>query len=282
VQPQLQSESLGVLFRRNLGWLLAGLAIALAAAYLSGRSTSEFAAATTQVMVDFPGQSALLETNRPVGPLAERANVYARLAASPAIRALIGREAGIDPSQIDAMGPYNPDAQRIQREPTAERRASQLRGESKQYRLRFDSEQAEAVPIVLAYAQAPTVGEATKLADAGATALIEYVRQVQRTEGLKDSERLQLRQLGEPEGGIVNPGADRQVAIIAFMAAFLGWTVLVLMLSTLRRLLSGRARPPVAGVVAHGEDGGPPVPLKLGVLDSNERGLADRFAGWGR
>lgn len=281
MQPQLQSDSLGVLLRRNLKWLLAGVIIALAAAYLSGRGTTEFAAATTQVMVDFPGQSALLDSNRPVGPLAERANVYARLAASPPIRTLIGREAGIDPSKIDAMGPYNPDAQRVQREPTAERRALQLRGERNPYRLRFDSEQGEAVPIVLAYAQAPTVGEAKKLADAGATALIGYVRQVQRRQGLKDSERLQLRQLGEPEGGIVNPGADRQVAVLVFIAAFLGWSVLVLLSSTLRRFLSARG-PAVSGNPANGAAGGYRAPIKLDVFDTDERGLADPFVGRSR
>jgi hypothetical protein len=281
VQPQLQSESLGVLFRRNRRWLLAGLVLALAAAYLSGRSTSEFASATTQVMVDFPGESALLETNRPIGPLAERANVYARLAASPAIRVLIGREAGIDPWQIDARGPYNPDAQRIQREPTAERRASQLRAERKDYRLRFDTEQAEAVPIVLVYAQAPTVTEATNLANAGAEGLIKYVRQVQRRQGLRDSARLQLVQLGEPEGEVVNPGADRQIAILMFLAAFVAWSVLVLVLSTLRRLLSAR-RSAGSGGATPRDAAGHSTPLTLDVLDAGAQDLADPFVGWGR
>lgn len=262
MRGQVNVEGVGRQLWRCKRWLVPGLLIALLAAFASGKrvhlmppslepASAEFAAATTQVMVDFPGQSALLDTTRPIGPLAERAHTYARLAATEDLVRAIGREVGIDPTRIDARGPYNPDAQRIIREPTAERRATQLRADRRDYRLRFDTEQAEAVPIVLLYAQAPTMPEASKLANAGATALIAYVRRVQEQQGLPDDERLQLRQLGEPGVVMVNPGADRQIAVLAFIAAFAAWAVLVLLLHNLRRFLARQgfaaaARPPAA------------------------------------
>jgi hypothetical protein len=253
VQPRIDQEPLTVQLRRLGRWLAPGLLVAVLAVVATSYriqvvppsvepDSAEFAAASTQVLVDFPVESVLLETESSVGPLAERANVYARLAATPAVRALIAEEAGIDSSQIDATGPYNPEAQRIVREPTAERRASQLSAEHKSYRLRFDIEQNEVVPIVLVYSQAPTVREATRLADAGAVGLSKFVTQVQEEQGVRDDERLQLRQLGSAEGGVVNPGVDRQIAILAFFGGLFAWSVLVLLAYNLLGFLRRRAR----------------------------------------
>ncbi len=249
-EPQ---ETLSLQLRRLYRWLALGIVVGVVALIATNfrivqllppslePHSAEFAAASTQVLVDFPGRSVLLDTKNPVGPLAERANVYARLAVSPAILELIAEKAGIEPAQIDARGPYNPYAERIQREPTAERRASQLRAERQGYRLRFDTEQSNTVPIVLVYAQAPTVPAAERLADAGAAGLTRFVRTIQEAEGLADVKRLELRQLGRATGAIVNPGVDRQIAALVFIAALLAWSVLVVLASNLRRILRGRA-----------------------------------------
>lgn len=253
MQPRIDQEPLTAQLRRLSRWIVPGLVIAVVAVIVSNYRVSltppslepdsaEFAAASTQVLVDFPEDSALLETKNPLGPLAERANVYARLAVSPAIVDLIAKEAGIPASAIDVKGPYNPYAERAQREPTAERRATQLRAERQNYRLRFDTEQFELVPLVQVYAQAPTLGAATRLADAGAAGITKYVKGVQQAEGLEAAKALRLRQLGGAKGGVVNPGVDRQIAVLVFLAAFFAWAVLVLVASNLRRFLRARAR----------------------------------------
>lgn len=253
-----------------LGWVVPGLLVAVVVVIATSYrvqlqpfsvepDSAEYAAATTQVLVDFPGESALLSTRFPIEPLAARANVYARLAASPTIRTLIGADAGIDPAQIDVSGPYNPEGERVLREPTAERRAVQLRAEQLRYRLRFDTEPNEAVPIVLIYAQAPTVLAAERLADAGATGLSRFLTDVQEADGLEEAKRLRLEQIGNATGGVVNPGVDRQISILVFAATLLAWSVLAMLISRLRRRMRAHDEgAPDAAASRNGHNGARP------------------------
>lgn len=254
MQPQVHQERIGEQLWRLRRWLVVGVIVALVAAVVSAYRVSlvppsltpdsaEFAAASTGVLVDFPGESVVLETRNPVTPLAERAGVFARLAATPEIRELVASRAGVPAAEIDARGPYNPDAERALREPTAEKRAEQLRAERQDYHLRFDTEQNEAAPIVLVYARAPSVAAAESLANAGAWALHEYVRGVQDRQGLPPDKRLHLRTLGPAEGGIVNPNVDRQVAVLTFGAVLLLWTLIVLVVANVRGALWRGPRP---------------------------------------
>jgi len=258
-------------FRRLFLWVAPGVIAGVLAVIATGyrvqlvppslkSDSAVYAAATTQVLVDFPRESALLSTRFPIEPLADRANVYARLAASPAIRDLIGSEAGIDPAAIDVAGPYNPGAERFLREPTAERRATQLEAERHSYRLRFDSESSESVPIVLIYAQAPTVAAAERLADAGAIGLGKYLTRVQASEDLENDQRLRVEPLGKAVGGIVNPGADREIAVLVFAATLLAWTTLALLFNQLLGLFRARLDAPpgeTSAGTARGRDAAP-------------------------
>ena len=207
MQPRIEPESIAVQLSRRRAWILPGILIALVAAINSGhrihlappsleRDSAEFAAASTQVLVDFPTTSSLLEVDRPLDILVGRATVYARLAASPAIVELVAREARVDPTQIDAKGPFNPNGPRDLREPVAERRATQLRAEREPYRLRFDAEEDSGAPIVSIYSQAPTVKQANRLADAGAAGLRNYVTGLQREQDIPGKRGARIRQLG--------------------------------------------------------------------------------------
>jgi hypothetical protein len=49
-----------------------------------------------------------------------------------------------------------------------------------------------------------------------------------------------VRELGSAHGGLVNPGVDRQVAVLAFGAGFLAWSVLLLVVASVRRELDDR------------------------------------------
>jgi hypothetical protein len=237
---------------RNRLWILPGIAIALCAVIVAAydvslfppslkRDSAEYAAASTQVMVDVPGTSAIGNVDTDLTPLVERANVYSRLGPTPAVLDIIGRKAGITPSLIDAKGPYNPGGQRNFREPSAERRSTQIRAERNSYRLRFDSEEEQQVPIVSVYAEAPTTLEANRLADSAAAGLRDYVVGIQRREDVKHTEEVTLRQLGRADGGVVNPGVDRQIAMLTFISALAGWTLLVLLVSSFVRWLRDRA-----------------------------------------
>ena len=116
---------------------------------------------------------------------------------------------GGPPGAIDAKGPFNVNQPRAQREPTAERRASQLRFERSDYRLRFDSE--PNLPLVTILAQAPTIAKARQMANASATALADYVEDVQSREEIPETGRV-VSQLAR--GWRVNPGVDRRSAAL--------------------------------------------------------------------
>jgi hypothetical protein len=244
---------------RHRFWIAPGLIIAAIAVLVAvydvnlnppslERDSAEYAAASTQVLVDFPEKSAIIDIDRSLSPLVERANVYARLGPSPAILERVGRRAGVEPWQIDAKGPYNPGGERLKREPTAEKRSAQLSAERDQFRLRFDSEQDQEVPIVNVYAQAPTVEKANRLADSAALALRDYVQSLQGEEELRAYERVELRQLGKAVGGVVNPGVDRQIALLTFLGTFAGWAMLILLTSSVARFFRARSmRSPIRG-----------------------------------
>ena len=274
--------SLGTLLLRCRRWLAAGLLIGIAAGFLATHRVSllppsveprsaTFASATTQILVDFAPPSTLADAERPVGLLGTRAIVYARLLGSPSLVGLIGKEAGIDPSRIAAFGPYNPYVERDLREPDAERRAQQLRAERQRYRLRFDVEDNGAVPLVLVYAQAPTVGEARRLADGAARALERYVVGVQDRERLPTEMRLRVTELGRAIGAVVNPSADRQIAILAFLGAFCAWMLVVLLAARFLPVIAFRGRP---------EDRPPPrrfTPARRPSDDAAARGRAEKL-----
>lgn len=248
----MPSQPLGSQIWQHRAWIAPGILVALIAAVASiysigifppslTRDTAEFASASTQVVIDSPKPSSLTDLDRNIVPLADRANVFSRLLASPTLVALVGRKAGVPPGAIDAKGPFNVNQPRAQREPTAERRASQLRFERSDYRLRFDSE--PNLPLVTILAQAPTIAKARQMANASATALADYVEDVQSREEIPETERVVVSQLGAAEGGVVNPGVDRQIAALTFGGVLLGWSLLVLAASALLRRWRRRGAP---------------------------------------
>lgn len=253
--PITAPESIAALLWRHRLWIAPGFLAAVLAVVLTSytvhltppsleRDSAQFAAASTQVLIDFPQRSSILDLESTLDPLVERANVYARLAPSPAVLELIARKAKIDAGLIDAKGPYKPGSPRLEREPSAEKRASQLRAEREVYRLRFDSERDQSVPIVNIYSQAPTVAEAARLANAASAGMREYVTRVQREEGLSPDQTVRLRPLGKATGGVVNPGVDRQIALLTFLGTLVIWCMAVLLASGLWRYL--RKRSPVS------------------------------------
>ena len=256
--PSIQPESITAGLWRHRFWLIPGVLIAVLAVLLKSytiqlvppsleRDSAEFAAASTQVLVDFPKRSSILDIASNTDPLVDRANIYSRLAPSPAVLELIARRAGIDAALIDARGPFKPGGERLMREPTAERRATQLRGERDEYRLRFDSEPDDYIPVVNIYSTAPTVAEATRLADAAADGLRAYVARIEREDGLPADRSVRVRPLGTATGGVVNPGADRQIALLTFAATFVIWCLVVLLVSGVWRRLRNRLPTPGDG-----------------------------------
>ena len=98
----------------------------------------------------------------------------------------------------------------IQQEPTAGQRSSQIIGEGALYRLRFENN--PVLPIVSVFAQAPTEAEAIALANAAPRALRTYIDEIQDRQDTPEDRRVVIRKLGDATGGVVNEGANVQIA----------------------------------------------------------------------
>lgn len=227
--------------RRRL--VAVGAVIALIAATLSAFTvsifppgltprTNTFATASTQILVDTPS-SAFANLEEEVEPLNTRAAVFSRFLASPLAITLIAREAGLPANAIEAQGPYEQNLAIFEQEPTAEKRSSQIIGERALYRLRFENN--PDLPIVTVYAQAPTADEAHKLADAAPAALSSYISNIQESQHTPDNRRVIVHQLGDATGGVVNGGANAQIAALVFFVVLVLWCLLLMPAHTIAR-----------------------------------------------
>lgn len=194
--------------------------------------TNVFATASTQILVDTP-ESAFADLEYDLEPLDTRANVFARFLATPAAVALIAREAKLPYGAIEAKGPFELNVPEVQRAPTAERRSSQIVGEGALYRLRFESN--PSLPLVSVFAQAPTERGAKVLAEAAPAALRSYIDGLQGEQDTPVSRQVEIRQLGEATGAIVNKGANLQIATLVFIVVLGGWCMLLVPARTIAR-----------------------------------------------
>lgn len=194
--------------------------------------TNVFSTASTQLLVDTPG-SAFADIASNIEPLDTRASVYARFLASPAAVVLIAREAKLPYGAIEAQGPYDLNLPVFQQEPTAEQRSSQIIGEGALYRLRFNNN--PDLPIVSVFSQAPTTAEAIRLAAAVPVALRVYIDRLQGEQHTPAARRVEIRPLGKATGGVVNKGADIQIAALVFLAVLIGWCMLLIPAQTIAR-----------------------------------------------
>ncbi|HEY1284733.1 MAG TPA: hypothetical protein VGF04_01475 [Solirubrobacterales bacterium] len=220
-------------WRRRL--LAVGVAIAILAALLSVYRVSlappslesranEFSTASVQILVDTPG-SAFADLASNIEPLETRASVFARFLASPVAVDLIAQRAKVPANAIEAQGPFDLNQPLFVQEPTAEQRSSQIIGEGAVYRLRFVN--TPELPIIAVYAQAPTTPEALRLANAVPVALRRYIDGLQDSQDTPQQRRVQVRRLGTASGGVVNKGADIQIALLVFLVVLVGWCMLL-------------------------------------------------------
>jgi hypothetical protein len=221
-----------LLGRRRL--LAAGLAIAAIAAVLSvyrvdGASLKsrnlQYSSASTQVLVDAPA-SVLSNLSQSFEPLVERALVYANFMASPAVLEFVGKQAGIPGNQIYAAGPVNATLPRVEQEPTDLKRNVQITGETKPYRLAFNSD--PRTPTISIFARAPSTHQAIALANGAAAGLKAYVANDQAGSKVPVDSRVTIRQLGPATGGVVDGGVSKSLAFLVFVGVFVLWCLLLL------------------------------------------------------
>jgi hypothetical protein len=167
-------------------------------------------------------------------PLAIRAQVYANFMTSPEFLSDVAQQVGLSGSQLYAAGPNKTTEPRVEREPTDLKRNVEITGETKPYRLDFESQQE--LPTITINTQAPTTAQAVALANASATGLQHYVASVESAAGLPTNSRIVIRQLGPATGAVVDGGISKTLMVIVFLAVFALWCVLVLMAGRFREV----------------------------------------------
>jgi hypothetical protein len=215
--------------------LLAGVGVALLAAVLSVYSISggklkarslQHSSATTQVLVD-ANSSVLGSVSQQSEQLATRAQVFSNLMASPAFLDIIARQVGLSGGQLYAAGPVNANEPRVEQEPTDLKRNVEITGETKPYRLTYESQQN--LPTINIFTQAPTTPLAVGLANAAASGLRQYVDTIEAEAGIPTHARIVIRQLGPAQGAVVNGGISKTLFVTVFIAVFVLWCLLVLL-----------------------------------------------------
>jgi hypothetical protein len=191
----------------------------------------EVGSASTQLMVD-SSRSPLVTLDDDFEPLAERAGIYARFMASPPVRNAIAEAVGLPPYAISAESPDagNPAEAEANGEAPTNITAPDL-VEGVPYRLVF----FPRGNIVTIFAQATTPAEAERLADGAVVGFQKYVARLQETQRIPARARVQLRQLGEARGGLINEGVSRNLAILTFFGLFGAGCVLILVLANVAR-----------------------------------------------
>lgn len=218
-----------------IGLIIAPLLALMSVAQVNGTSIKpkglQFSGATTQLFIDTP-RTALGNVGQDVTQLQTRATVLANFMASPTIVDLIGKQVGLSGDQLYAAGPVNVNQARAVIEPTELKRNIQVTGETEPYRLEFLND--PTLPTITVNTQAPTTRMAVALANASAKALEDYVTGLETVGSTPHGERVVVRQLGVPNGGVVNAGISKKLFIMVFVLVFGLWCAVVLVAGRFR------------------------------------------------
>ena len=192
----------------------------------------EYGAAQTQILID-SRNTPIVNLTKDFDPLVSRAEIYAQLMTSTPIRNAIGRAAGVPGSRIVTTSAVDPNQTSAAKEPTAGRRGNQILAETVPLRLFFETQPDQ--PIITISSQAPTGKQAVELADAAVLGFKRYIVVTQDEQKVPSNQRVVVSQLGPAVGGMVNEGANRAAAVLAFIALLAGGGILVLFIANLRR-----------------------------------------------
>jgi O-antigen ligase len=146
---------------------------------------------------------------------ARRTNLVASVMVSPPIIDRIAARIGVAPSEIEVDASPNENVPAAFVEPDNERRANQILESHAPYRL--DLQPRAEVPVLDIYAQAPSVADATRLADASVAAADEYLRELARQHGKTGTPPVSFIQLGAARGGSLDSTAPEKIFALTFL-----------------------------------------------------------------
>ena len=233
-------------------WMGIGVALAIVAAIAVVKISHKavYSEASTQMIVDAQ-RSALGNQSDNLTPFTSRAFVYARLMTTPQVLDYIGKDAGIPGNLIAASGPTELDGPTATHVPSAAHGDQQVTT-AESYKLNFL--QNPELPTVDIYAEAPTTKQAMALANGAVTGFSAYMKNLDSQTNVPVKARVDIRQAGSATGGVVDSGANKKLALIAFLLVAAVWSAAVLFVTNLRehlRLAKAERRPQNATAGLH-------------------------------
>lgn len=213
-------------------WLGLGVLLAGAAAFgsVATSHSTVYASAQTQLLVDSP-DSALANASIDLTGYLNRAGAFARMMTSNEALQYIGKAAGIPGSEIDATGPIEINGlPSVTHAPVAIVNGQDVAAPAI-YKLSFV--QNPSLPTVEVYADAPTTGQAIALANGAVTGFSSFINQL-NANNVPQSQRVEIRQLGQASGGMVDASASKSTALLVFVAIFGLWCWIILFASSLK------------------------------------------------
>ncbi len=188
----------------------------------NGDQGLQVATATTHVIVDTPPTtpSAVFQRALPqdIQTGVKHAELLGRVMVSQPVLKRIARHCNVGDDEISGQARTTANVPTAFAEPDSERRASEIAGSTAPYQLEVQGRQDS--PVIDVFAQAPTEGQATCLANASSVGLGGYLRRVAHREGVNPNELLQLRQIRGARGEVVNGYVPYAIAILTFLVAF--------------------------------------------------------------
>jgi hypothetical protein len=233
------------LSRSRLGLLIAGAVALLAASRvlfsisvlppgLESRSI-DVATASTHVLIDTP-RSTLTDLRQDfyeIRSLSQRAVILGNVMASPPVRDFIGKRVGIPADSISVTAPVTPDQPQVVKSAEDAPHTSDILKRPTEYRLSIQAN--PTVPVLDIYAEAPNENAAKGLAVGAINGLRDYLDLVADQRGTPGDEQVDLQQLGQVRGGVINSGAGITMAIIVFALVYALCSAAVLWIARVRR-----------------------------------------------
>jgi hypothetical protein len=199
----------------------AGLAVSLVAGLMAVYHVPSFRSkqthvglAAARILVDTP-HSQVVDVN-PLGidGIGTRANLLANLMTSAQVRALIAKDAGINPGDLAAVAPSDgaPPVPTLLSED-----ATKHSTPSSAYKLNVYS---GTLPIIQLQAEAPNAEQAARLANASVVALGSYLRSVATAQNIPPRKQIVVSGMGSAQASEVTHGPRKLIGLVVAIVIF--------------------------------------------------------------
>jgi hypothetical protein len=204
------------LWRRRLLVILAVILAGLAASgIMLGTKRYSVGLASARILVNTPHSQIVELAPRGSDSLAEQALLLASLMVDGDLKTVIAHDAGLSPSQIIGTGQSVVASGSNSGAPQAMGPKSHILTTQ----VLTDSA-GDELPIIEIDAQAPTLEGAQKLDSAAISGVHEYLKSVASIQGIPNSDRLQITDLGLPEASTQDHGPSLILALLAGVFVF--------------------------------------------------------------